>query len=101
MKLNKYSYFEALDRSDTIAEHIENSLLKHPVINKHKKLEKKVKKAIKLLDEVYMKLSHLQYNVAYKEEKKLKKLKRPHKTITTKETVKNGVVVITTENIYK
>jgi len=47
IKLDKYHYHEALDRSYCVADIIENMLITHPVVIKHKKIRKHIKKAQK------------------------------------------------------
>lgn len=47
IKLDKYHYHEALDRSCCVADIIENMLVTHPVIEQDKKIRKHIKKAQK------------------------------------------------------
>ena len=56
IKLDKYHYHEALDRSYCVADIIENMLVTHPVIEKHKKIRKHIKKAQKHILEAYTKI---------------------------------------------
>ena len=51
--LDEFYYHEALDRSYIIANMVDEHLFEHPVIQKHKELKKRVKKARKLLIESY------------------------------------------------
>jgi cell fate (sporulation/competence/biofilm development) regulator YmcA (YheA/YmcA/DUF963 family) len=53
IKLDKYHYHEALDRSYCVADMIENMLVTHPVIEKHKKIRKHIKKAQRHILEAY------------------------------------------------
>jgi len=52
-KLDKFYYHEALDRAYCCADIIENMLVVHPVIMKHKKLRKRIVKAQTLIIEAY------------------------------------------------
>ena len=52
-KLNQGHYIEAIDRAYIIADMIESVLVEHPVIEKHKELRKRVKKAQDLILETY------------------------------------------------
>jgi hypothetical protein len=59
-KLDDGYYHEALDRSYIVANMIETVLIKHPVIEKHKELRKRVKKAQKLILEAYQLIGGLE-----------------------------------------
>lgn len=59
-KLDEFYYHEALDRAYLINSMIDDFLLKHPVIKKHKKIRIKTKKALSLLLEVYQRLGNLE-----------------------------------------
>jgi hypothetical protein len=52
-KLDKFYYHEALDRTYIVANQIEDILVEHPVIIKHKELRKRVKRAQQLILEAY------------------------------------------------
>jgi hypothetical protein len=52
-KLDVFYYHEALDRAYIVANTIEDVLVEHPVIKKHKELRKRIKKAQQLILEVY------------------------------------------------
>jgi hypothetical protein len=51
--LDRFHYHEALDRSYICADIIQNSLIDHPVIMKHKELQKRITKAQDLIVEAY------------------------------------------------
>jgi hypothetical protein len=51
--LDEFHYHEALDRSYIVSNQVEDLLLEHPVIIKHKNLRKRVKRAMDLLTETY------------------------------------------------
>ena len=51
--LNEGHYIEAIDRAYIVADQIQTILIEHPVIRKHKKLKKRVKKAQDLIMETY------------------------------------------------
>lgn len=57
--MDEFSYHEAIDRSFIVSEMLEDILLNHPVISKHKKLRKRVEKAADLIGEVYQKVSEI------------------------------------------
>jgi hypothetical protein len=52
-KLDRFYYLEALDRAFMVGNIVDEYLTEHPVIQKHKKLKKRVKMATKLLAEAY------------------------------------------------
>ena len=52
-KLDQFYYHEALDRAYIVANMIEDVLVEHPVIEKHKELRKRIKKAQQLILEAY------------------------------------------------
>ena len=56
MKLTKYDYHEALDRTYIFASLIERELKNHPVIKKNKKLNKKLDKVLEHLYEIYQEI---------------------------------------------
>ena len=58
-KLDKFHYHEALDRAYIVNDIVNEHLLDHPVISTHKPLKKKVKKAVRLLAEVYQEIGNL------------------------------------------
>ena len=51
--LDKFHYHEVLDRLYTYSSNVDEYILQHPVLLKHKSLRKRVKKAVKLLAEAY------------------------------------------------
>jgi hypothetical protein len=53
LKLDEFHYHEALDRTHVVTMIIEDNLVNHPVFEKHKKLQKKIKKAQSILCDVY------------------------------------------------
>jgi hypothetical protein len=57
--LDRFHYHEALDRSYLVADLMETALVEHPVIRKHKTLKKKIKKAQRLVIEVYQEIGGL------------------------------------------
>lgn len=58
-KLDKFYYHEALDRTYCCIDIIENMLVMHPVIKKHKKLRKKIKKAQEHIIDAYQLIGNL------------------------------------------
>ena len=52
-KLGHLYYHEALDRTSVVIDIIDDHIAMHPVIQNHKKLRKKVYKALDLLGDVY------------------------------------------------
>jgi hypothetical protein len=58
-QLDEFYYHEALDRSYIVANMIEDVLVEHPVIEKHKELKEKVQKAQELIIEVYQEIGGL------------------------------------------
>jgi hypothetical protein len=58
-KLDRSYYPEALDRAYIVANQIEDLLIEHPVIMKHKELKKKVKRAQKHILDVYQMIGGL------------------------------------------
>jgi cell fate (sporulation/competence/biofilm development) regulator YmcA (YheA/YmcA/DUF963 family) len=59
IKLDPFHYHEAIDRTHMIGCIIEDNLLNHPVIQKHKKVKKKVNKVLKLFGEIYQNLGYI------------------------------------------
>jgi predicted O-methyltransferase YrrM len=59
-KLDPFHYHEALDRVHVMGCIINDNVLFHPVIKKHKKLSKKVEQAMLLLAEVYREISGIE-----------------------------------------
>lgn len=59
-KLDEFHYHEALDRSYVVAEMLEEILINHVVIRKHRNLKNKLQKAQLLIVEVYQELGGLQ-----------------------------------------
>lgn len=55
--LDKFHYHEAIDRTYMVGYIGELFLIKHPVFIKHKKIKKKVKKALDILADVYQELN--------------------------------------------
>jgi hypothetical protein len=62
-KLDSGYYHEALDRSYIVANMIEDVLIDHPVIEKHKELRKRVKKALNLILETYQLVGGLEVDL--------------------------------------
>lgn len=52
-KLDKFCYHEALDRAYCIANMLEDMLVTHPVVKKHKKIKKLVGKSQRYLLNAY------------------------------------------------
>lgn len=63
IKLDNFYYHEAIDRTYICADIIDRHLLKHPVIKKHKKLKKRIKKAQELLLETYQIIGGLEFKL--------------------------------------
>ena len=61
LKLDRFHYHEALDRTYVVQNIITEHLLEHPVIQKHKDLKKRVEQAELLLAEVYQLVSNYRY----------------------------------------
>ncbi|MCK9273214.1 hypothetical protein M0P65_06740 [Candidatus Gracilibacteria bacterium] len=61
-KLDTFHYHESLDRSWCIVDIIQTILLTHPVIHKHKKIKKQVKKARTHLINAYQMIGNKQYH---------------------------------------
>ena len=59
-KLDEFDYHEALERAYLIG-YINDLLLIHPVIIKHKDLKKRAKKVSKLLAEIYQLVGGISY----------------------------------------
>jgi len=57
--LDRFHYHEALDRAYIVANMIDDHLMEHPVVQKHKELKKRVKKAEQLLYDVYQMIGGL------------------------------------------
>ena len=57
--LNEGHYIEAIDRAYIVADQIETILIEHPVIEKHKELMKKVRKAQQHILDVYQMIGGL------------------------------------------
>jgi len=66
LDMDKFHYHEALDRSYLIGDLLTIHLSDHPVIETHKDLKKRVKKAEKLLAEVYQRIGNYSYKKFYK-----------------------------------
>lgn len=58
-KLDKFHYHEALDRAYCVADTIENMLILHPVMDKHKKIKKRIRKAQSLIMDAYQMIGGL------------------------------------------
>ena len=56
-KLDEFHYHEALDRANSINIMIEELLTFHPVIKKHKDIQKELDKATRSITEVYCMVS--------------------------------------------
>lgn len=57
--IDDFHYHEALDRTHLISLMIDETLLNHPVINKHKGLLENIQEAQKLLDNSYQHIGTL------------------------------------------
>jgi hypothetical protein len=62
-KLDEFHYHEALDRAYMCADIIENALMVHPVIKKHKKIKKRIEKAQQLILEAYQIIGGLEITI--------------------------------------
>ena len=60
-ELDIFHYHEALDRCHVLGSQIDDVLLEHPVVRKHKKIRKKVDKAAFLLAEAYQMIGNVQH----------------------------------------
>ena len=60
-KLAELYYHEALDRCWMIGDILQDHLAEEPVVKKHKKIKKKVKKASRLLAEAYQLIGGHEY----------------------------------------
>jgi hypothetical protein len=63
VKLDKYHYHEALDRTFMIENIATEYLAEHLVIQKHPELRKKVETAIDLLIDVYQEIGRLEFEL--------------------------------------
>jgi hypothetical protein len=61
--LDEFYYHEALDRSYIVANMIDDILIMHPVIKKHKKLKKRINKAQQLIIEAYQLIGGLEIDL--------------------------------------
>ena len=61
IKLSKFYYHEALDRTHVISMIIETHLIEHPVFMKRKKLRKKIEKIQDILYDVYQDVGNLEF----------------------------------------
>jgi len=59
-KLDEFYYHEALDRSYIIANQINDLLIDHPVILKHKELKEKVEEAYQLILNTYQLIGNVE-----------------------------------------
>lgn len=57
--LDEFYYHEALDRTHIIANMVEDVLVDHPVYKKHLHLKKQVKKAQRILCDLYQEIGSL------------------------------------------
>jgi hypothetical protein len=60
-KLDQFHYHEAVERAYIVGYMGELFLIGHPVCKKHKKIRKKVRKALQLLAEVYQEIGYLEF----------------------------------------
>jgi hypothetical protein len=60
--LDQFYYHEAVDRTYMAGDIVER-MLDHPVFEKHKKLDNKVKKALDILAEVYQELGRMEFEM--------------------------------------
>ena len=75
-KVDRFHYHEAIDRTYCVIEMIENILIHHPVMSKHKKIKKEIRKAQKTLIDSYQMIGNvteLKYPHHQKKSKKVKK----------------------------
>ena len=61
--LDEFYYHEALDRSYIVANMIQEVLIEHPVVKKHKKLNKRINKAQQLIIEAYQIIGGLEIDL--------------------------------------
>ena len=69
-KLDEFHYHEAVDRCYMLTNQVDEYLLEHPVVQKHKNLKKKVDMAITLLAECYQEIGGLEHVLFDKKEQK-------------------------------
>jgi hypothetical protein len=62
-KLDEFHYHEIADRAYLLVHTIEDYLLGHPVVEKHKEIKKRVEKASTLLAEISQIAGGLEYNL--------------------------------------
>lgn len=60
IKLDKYYYHEALDRTHVLSCDIETHLFNHPVIKTHKKISDKVDAVLSLMGEIYLDIGNIE-----------------------------------------
>jgi len=53
IKLDTFHYHEAIHTTHIFSKILEEHLLKHPVVQKHRKVKKKVNKVLELLADIY------------------------------------------------
>lgn len=71
-KLGEFHYHEALDRCYILCGQVDEHLAEHPVVKKHKKIKKNVKKAVTLLAESYQLIGGLGYVLFDEKQQKTK-----------------------------
>jgi hypothetical protein len=61
--LDLFHYHEVMDRTYIAGDIVERMLIGHPVFEKHKRLNNKVKKALDILAEVYQELGRMEFEM--------------------------------------
>ena len=58
---DKFGYHEVLDRLSIILNNLDDYVLKHKAVKKHKKLKKKIQKAEEILADCYQEVGQLSF----------------------------------------
>jgi len=61
IELNAGHYHEIMDRLHIIIDNLDNHILKHPVSLQHKKIRKKINKAIDVLSQTYQLVGNIEF----------------------------------------
>jgi hypothetical protein len=65
--LDQFHYHEAIERIYLLGNIGEMFIDGHPVFKKHKKIKKKIKKALKIIADIYQELSRKEFKIFDKE----------------------------------
>jgi hypothetical protein len=63
IELDSFHYHEVMDRLYLINNNIEDFLLNHPVVQKHKNVKNKIDKALMILADTYQLVGNMKYNL--------------------------------------